>query len=75
MRELSIREMRAELGRLGELLETEEQLVITRHGRPIARVLPLGPRRKRPSHEDLRASMPRLATGSEVAVRADRDER
>ncbi|MFP3942021.1 MAG: type II toxin-antitoxin system Phd/YefM family antitoxin [Thermoanaerobaculia bacterium] len=74
MRELSIREMRAELGRLGQLLETEEQLVITRHGRPIARVLPLGPRRGRPSHADLRASMPRLATGSEVAVRADRDQ-
>jgi len=75
MRELSIREMRAELGRLGKLLEAEEELVITRHGRPIARVLPLGPRRRRPSHADLRASMPRLATGSEVHVRADRDER
>jgi antitoxin (DNA-binding transcriptional repressor) of toxin-antitoxin stability system len=75
MRELSIREMRAELGRLGKLLETERELVITRHGRPIARVLPLGPRPRRPSHADLRASMPRLATGSEAAVRADRDER
>jgi antitoxin (DNA-binding transcriptional repressor) of toxin-antitoxin stability system len=75
MRELSIREMRAELGRLGKLLETERELVITRHGQPIAKVLPLGPRRSRPSHADLRASMPRLETGSEVAVRADRDER
>jgi prevent-host-death family protein len=75
MRELSIREMRAELGRLGELLEVEGELVITRHGRPVARVLPLGPRRRRPSHADLRSSMPQLAVGSEAAIRADRDER
>jgi prevent-host-death family protein len=75
MRELSIREMRAELGRLGKLLESERELVITRHGRPIARVVPLGPRRKRPSHADLRTAMPRLATGSEDLVRADRDAR
>lgn len=75
MRELSIREMRTELGRLGKLLESENELVITKHGRPIARVLPLGPRRRRPSHAELREKMPRLATGSEVHVRADRDER
>jgi len=75
MRELSIRDMRSNLGRLGKLLETEKELVITRHGRPIARVLPLGPHRRRPSHADLRAAMPRLAKGSEVEVRADRDER
>ncbi len=75
MRELSIREMRIELGRLGKLLESEEELVITKHGRPIARVLPLGPSRKRPSHTELRAKMPRLETGSEVEVRADRDAR
>jgi antitoxin (DNA-binding transcriptional repressor) of toxin-antitoxin stability system len=75
MRELSIREMRTELGRLGQLLESEDELVITKHGRAIARILPLGSRRKRPSHAELRKKMPRLATGSEVLVRADRDER
>jgi antitoxin (DNA-binding transcriptional repressor) of toxin-antitoxin stability system len=75
MRELSIREMRTELGRLSQLLESEEELVITKHGHPIARILPLGSRRKRPSHADLREKMPCLATGSEVYVRADRDER
>ena len=75
MRELSIREMRTELGRLGQLLESEDELVITKHGRPIARVLPLGSRRKRPSHADLRDRLPRLSTGSEIHVRADRDER
>jgi antitoxin (DNA-binding transcriptional repressor) of toxin-antitoxin stability system len=75
MREISVRELRAELGRLGELLERERELVITRHGQPIARVLRLGLRPRRPSHAGLRAAMPRLAAGSEVGVRADRDAR
>jgi prevent-host-death family protein len=75
MRTISIREIRAELGRLGEVLESEGEVVVTRHGRPIARVLPLGPPRKRPRHDELRASMPRLERGSEEVVRADRDAR
>ena len=75
MRTMSIREIRAELGRLGEVLESEGEVVVTRHGRPIARVLPLGPPRKRPRHDELRASMPRLSRGSEELVRADRDAR
>jgi len=75
MRTMSIREIRAELGRLGEVLETEGEVVVTRHGRPIARVLPLGAPRKRPRHDGLRASMPRLERGSEAVVRADRDAR
>jgi prevent-host-death family protein len=72
---MSIREVRAELGRLGEVLETEGEVVVTRHGRPIARVVPLGAPRKRPRHDVLRASMPRLERGSEEVVRADRDAR
>lgn len=75
MRTMSIREMRAELGRLGDVLEREGEVVVTRHGKPIARVLPLGARRKRPRHDELRASMPRLERGSEEVVRADRDGR
>jgi antitoxin (DNA-binding transcriptional repressor) of toxin-antitoxin stability system len=75
MRTMSIREFRAELGRLGEVLKDEGEVVVTRHGRLIARVLPLGPPRKRPRHDELRASMPRLERGSEEVVRTDRDAR
>lgn len=74
MKEMSIREMRTELGRLGRLLETEQELVITRHGTPIARVVPLGAQRSRPTHADLRASMPRQKS-SETLIREDRDSR
>lgn len=75
MRTMSIREIRAELGRLGEVLEDEGEVVVTRHGRPIARVLPMGAPRRRPRHDELRGSMPRLERGSEEIVRADRDAR
>ena len=37
MRRLSIREMRAALGRLDKLMEEEGEVLITRHGHPIAR--------------------------------------
>lgn len=75
MKHMSIREMRAELGQLGRILETEKELVITRHGTPIARVLPLGSTRTRPTHAELRASMPRQERGSEELIREDRDAR
>jgi len=75
MRTMSIREMRAELGRLGEVLASEGEVVVTRHGRPIARVLPLGAPPKRPRHDELRDAMPRLERGSEEVVRADREAR
>ena len=75
MRTLSIREMRNELGRLDQLISTEDEILITRRGKPIARLIPTGGTRKKPSHADLRAAMPRLTTGSERLLRTERDER
>lgn len=75
MRKLAIREVRAVLSHLDELLEREGELIITRHGKPVARILPVRPRRRMPSRAALRASMPRLSTPSEALVREDRDAR
>ena len=75
MKTLSIREMRSELGKLDQLVQLEGELVVTRQGKPIARILPVRGTRSKPSHADLRASMPRLDTPSETLVRDDRDER
>lgn len=75
MKKLSIREVRKELAQLDELVAREGEVVVTRRGRPIARLLPMRTKRLPPSHADLRASMPRLKKGSERHVRADRDER
>lgn len=75
MKSLGIRELRKELGTLDELMAREGEVVVTRHGRAIARVVPVRDREPMPSHAELRASMPRLLRGSETLVRAERDER
>jgi prevent-host-death family protein len=75
MKSISIREVRKELAQLDELVSREGEVVITRRGRPIARLLPLPGKRRMPSHADLRASMPRLKNGSERHVRTERDDR
>jgi len=74
MREISIREMRANLGRLAELMEREGELVLTRRGQAIARIVSVAPRRRMASHADLRRKMPRLSP-SEDLIREDRDGR
>lgn len=75
VRNLSIREIRKELAQLDELVRREGEVVVTRRGRPIARLLPVRARRPMPSHAELRTSQPRLKKGSEWHVRAERDER
>ena len=75
MKTLSIREVRKELAQLDELVLREGEIVVTRRGKPIARLLPLRSKQRMPSHADLRASMPRLKNGSETHIRAERDER
>ena len=74
MRHLSIREMRASLGRLDELLEEEAEVLITRRGKAVARLLPMKTKRRLPSHRDLRQRMPVVRSSVEL-VRADRDDR
>jgi antitoxin (DNA-binding transcriptional repressor) of toxin-antitoxin stability system len=76
MRRMTIPEMRAALSRVEDLLREEGELVLTRRGEPIARVIPIQPAPKRlPSRADLRASMKKMEMPSEVLIRADRDSR
>jgi antitoxin (DNA-binding transcriptional repressor) of toxin-antitoxin stability system len=74
MKTLSIREMRGALGRLDEILERENEVIIARRGKAIARLLPMRPRRRMPSQADLRAQMPRLSASADL-IREDRNER
>lgn len=75
MRYLNIREMRSLLGKLDELVEEQQELIITRNKKEIARVLPVHVKKKRPTHAQLR----KLTEGSEISsaalIRQDRDER
>jgi prevent-host-death family protein len=75
MRSLSIRETRERLASIDELVAKEGEIVITRRGRPVARILPLTGPRRLPSRANLRGKMPRLSVPSEVIVRAEREER
>jgi len=74
VKELNIREMRASLGQLAELVAAEGELVIRRRGEPIARVLPMSQQRRPPDHADLRRRMPLLKTTSADLIRDERDE-
>jgi prevent-host-death family protein len=67
--------MRSALARLDELVAEAGELVVTRRGRPLARILPAGSRRKIPSRAALRVSMPKLTVPSEVLIRQDREQR
>jgi antitoxin (DNA-binding transcriptional repressor) of toxin-antitoxin stability system len=74
MKELSIREMRAALGTLDELLDREGEIILTRRGKKVARVVPITVKRRLPSHRDLRRRMPVLKSSTDL-VRIDRDGR
>lgn len=75
MNELSVREMRAAIGRLDKLVAESGELIITRHGRPIARILPITGGVTRPDHAELRKQTPLLETSSATPISQERDER
>ena len=50
MRTLSIREMRNQLGNLVALVAEDHELIVTRHNRLIARILPIREKLSRPNH-------------------------
>jgi antitoxin (DNA-binding transcriptional repressor) of toxin-antitoxin stability system len=75
MRSISVSEMRAALPRIEQLLAEAGEVLITRNGKPVARVLPPVPREGIPSRAELRRHIGRVAIGSEVLIREDRDAR
>lgn len=74
MRSMSIREIRENLVNIEQVIAREGEVTVTRHGRPVAKIVPLRQRGPVPSHADLRASMPRQTRPSQELVREDRDE-
>lgn len=78
MKELSVREMRQGYQALQKALHDEGELVLTHHGKPFARVLPIEPAaepRRLPSLKWLRDRMHYQEIPSEVLIREDRDAR
>lgn len=68
-------EAKAQLSKLLDKVETGEEVVITRHGRPVAHLSAV-PQAKQPvqSLTAFRARMPRLRKPSAVLLRQARDE-
>lgn len=73
MRHISIRQLREALTDLEQIVDKEGELIVTRHGRPLAKVVGLSPCREVPSHADLRASIGPMRVASEGLIRQDRD--
>ncbi len=73
MKKLTIREVRQSLSHLDRLLAVEEEVMITRRGDPIAKVVQVGRKRPIPSHRDLRDGMKRMNKGSESLFHKDRE--
>lgn len=75
MKNLSIREIRSQLGNLETLVAEAQEIVVTRHNKPLVRILPLAGSKPRPSHKSLRDSLPYQEISSEHLQRVDREER
>ena len=75
MKELSIREVRQDLPHIDELLAAEGEVIVTRRGKPVARLLPVSPKRKIRSMAAFRATLPFQEIPSEALIREDRDAR
>lgn len=75
MKELNIREAREGLSHPETMFaDTDEVLVVCR-GEPVARILPVTPKRKVRSLAAFRATQPFQDVPSEVAISEDREDR
>jgi antitoxin (DNA-binding transcriptional repressor) of toxin-antitoxin stability system len=75
MATVTLVEAKAHLSELLDRVESGEDVVITRHGRPVARMSAMArPKRPLPSLASFRAKMPKLRKPSWVLVREMRDE-
>jgi antitoxin (DNA-binding transcriptional repressor) of toxin-antitoxin stability system len=75
VKRLSVRQLREAITHLDDMVAKEGEILITRRGKTIARVLPIRGARPLPSHADLRSRMKRLKVSSESLVREERDSR
>jgi len=73
MKKLTIREARQSLSHLDRLLAAEGEVMITRRGEAVARLVQVSKERPIPSHRNLRRRMPLMRKGSEKLIREDRN--
>jgi antitoxin (DNA-binding transcriptional repressor) of toxin-antitoxin stability system len=75
MKELTIREAREGLSHPEAMFADDEEILVVRRGEPVARILPVEPRRKVRSLRDFLARQPMQSVPSEVLLAEDREDR
>ena len=75
MKTITIREAREGLSHPEQMFTDNDEVIVTRRGEPVARILPIKARRKFRSLAAFRATLPFQDIPSEVLIRADRDAR
>ena len=75
MKTLTIREAREGLSHPEALFADADEVLATRHGEPVARLLPINPKPRARSLKAFLATQPMQTVPSEVIVAQDREER
>ncbi len=78
MKTLTIREAREGLSHPDQMFADSDEVLVMKHGEPVARILPVkpsAPARKLPSLKWLRDQIPFQEIPSETLIREDRDAR
>jgi len=75
MRTVTIREAREGLSHPEQLFANDDEVIVTRHGEPVARILPITPKPSLGSLRNFLASQPMQSVPSEALLAADREDR
>ena len=76
MKTLTIREAREGLSHPDQMFADADEVLVVKHGEPVARILPVKPRKKAfRSLAAFRASQPFQEIPSEVLISEDREDR
>lgn len=75
MRTITIREAREGLSHPEQLFATDDEVIVTRRGEPVARILPIETQPRLRSLKDFLASQPLQTVPSEALLAEDREDR
>jgi antitoxin (DNA-binding transcriptional repressor) of toxin-antitoxin stability system len=75
MKTITIREAREGLSHPEQMFADNDEVIVTRRGEPVARILPIAPPPRLQSLKAFLASQPMQAVPSEVLIAEDREDR
>jgi antitoxin (DNA-binding transcriptional repressor) of toxin-antitoxin stability system len=75
MKTITIREAREGLSHPEQLFADNDEVIVTRRGEPVARILPIKPQPRLHSLREFLASQPMQSVPSEILIAVDREDR